>query len=64
MEQGVSNPSTESLFLFRKVTGNLILPEILDHKDSATAMNVYVEATRDAKVKSFESLQGKWRFTR
>lgn len=39
-----------------------MLPEILDHKDSATAMNVYVEATRDAKVKSFESLQGKWRF--
>ena len=40
-----------------------MLPEILDHKDSATAMNVYVvEATKDAKVKSFESLQGKWRF--
>lgn len=39
-----------------------MLPEILDHKDSATAMNVYAEATKDEKVNSFESLQGKWRF--
>lgn len=36
-----------------------MLPEILDHKDSATAISIYAEATKDAKVKSFESLQGK-----
>lgn len=36
-----------------------VIQEILGHKDIATTMDVYAEATRDAKVKSFENLAGK-----
>ena len=36
-----------------------VIQEILGHKDIATTMDVYAEATKDAKVKSFENLQGK-----
>lgn len=36
-----------------------VIQEILGHKDIATTMDVYVEATKDAKVKSFENLAGK-----
>jgi len=38
-----------------------VIQEILGHKDIATTMDVYAEATKDAKVKSFENLQGKIR---
>lgn len=38
-----------------------MIQEILGHKDIATTMDVYAEATKDAKVKSFENLQGKIR---
>lgn len=36
-----------------------MIQEILGHKDIATTMDVYAEATKDAKVKSFENLIGK-----
>lgn len=36
-----------------------VIQEILGHKDIATTMDIYAEATKDAKVKSFENLQGK-----
>ena len=36
-----------------------ILQEIMGHRDIATTMEVYAEATKDAKVKSFEDLEGK-----
>lgn len=36
-----------------------VIQEILGHKDIATTMDVYAEATKEAKVKSFENLQGK-----
>lgn len=36
-----------------------VIQEILGHKDIATTMDVYAEATKDAKVRSFESLHGK-----
>ena len=36
-----------------------VIQEILGHKDIATTMDVYAEATKDAKVKSFENLTGK-----
>lgn len=36
-----------------------VIQEILGHKDIATTMDIYAEATKDAKVKSFDNLQGK-----
>lgn len=36
-----------------------VIQEILGHKDIATTMDVYAEATKDAKVKSFAGLEGK-----
>lgn len=36
-----------------------VIQEILGHKDIATTMDVYAEATKDAKVKSFEGLTTK-----
>lgn len=36
-----------------------VIQEILGHKDIATTMDVYAEATKDTKVKSFENLIGK-----
>lgn len=36
-----------------------VIQEILGHKDIATTMDVYAEATKDAKMKSFEKLEGK-----
>lgn len=36
-----------------------VIQEILGHRDITTTMNVYAEATKDAKVKSFECLEGK-----
>ena len=36
-----------------------VIQEILGHKDIATTMDVYVEATKDAKKKSFLKLDGK-----
>lgn len=36
-----------------------IIQEIMGHKDIATTMEIYAEATKDAKVKSFENLEGK-----
>lgn len=38
-----------------------VIQEILGHKDIATTMDVYVEATKDAKKKSFTELDGKIR---
>ncbi len=38
-----------------------VIQEILGHKDIATTMDVYAEATKDAKVRSFKNLQGKIR---
>lgn len=40
-----------------------VIQEILGHRDIATTMDVYAEATKDAKVKSFENLQGKIRIS-
>ena len=36
-----------------------VIQEILGHKDIATTMDVYAEATKEAKVKSFSDLEGK-----
>ncbi len=36
-----------------------VIQEIMGHRDIATTMEIYAEATRDAKVKSFENLEGK-----
>lgn len=36
-----------------------VIQEILGHKDIATTMDVYAEATKDMKVKFFENLEGK-----
>lgn len=36
-----------------------VIQEILGHKDIATTMDVYAEAIKDAKVKSFAGLEGK-----
>lgn len=36
-----------------------VIQEIMGHRDIATAMEVYVEATKDAKLKSFQNLSGK-----
>ena len=40
-----------------------VIQEILGHKDIATTMDVYAEATRDAKKKSFTDLDGKIKIT-
>lgn len=36
-----------------------VIQEIMGHKDIATTMEIYAEATKDAKVKSFENLAGR-----
>ena len=36
-----------------------VIQEIMGHKDIATTMEIYAEATKEAKVKSFEDLRGK-----
>ena len=36
-----------------------VIQEIMGHKDIATTMEIYAEATKDTKVKSFENLEGK-----
>lgn len=36
-----------------------VIQEIMGHRDIATTMEIYAEATKDAKVKSFENLEGK-----
>lgn len=36
-----------------------VIQEIMGHKDIATTMEIYAEATKEAKVKSFEDLCGK-----
>ena len=36
-----------------------VIQEIMGHRDIATTMDIYAEATKDAKVKSFVALQGK-----
>lgn len=36
-----------------------VIQDIMGHKDIATTMEIYAEATKDAKVKSFENLKGK-----
>ena len=36
-----------------------VIQEILGHKDIATTMDVYAEATKDTKIKSFKELEGK-----
>lgn len=38
-----------------------VIQEILGHKDIKTTMDVYAEATQDAKVQSFANLSGKIR---
>lgn len=38
-----------------------VIQEILGHEDIATTMDIYAEAIKDAKVKSFENLQDKIR---
>ena len=40
-----------------------LIQEILGHKDIATTMDVYAEATKDAKKKSFTDLDGKIKIT-
>lgn len=36
-----------------------VIQEIMGHKDIATTMEIYAEATKDAKVKSFKNLEWK-----
>lgn len=36
-----------------------VIQEIMGHRDIATTMEIYAEATKDAKVKSFKNLEGK-----
>lgn len=36
-----------------------VIQSVLGHKDIATTMNVYAEATKDKVKESFESLSGK-----
>ena len=36
-----------------------VIQEILGHRDITTTMDVYAEATKDAKIKSFAGLEGK-----
>ncbi len=38
-----------------------VIQEIMGHKDITTTMEIYAEATKDAKVKSFANLEGKFR---
>ena len=38
-----------------------VIQEIPGHKDIATIMDIYAEATKGVKVKSFENIQGKIR---
>lgn len=38
-----------------------VIQEIMGHRDIATTMEIYAEATKDIKVKSFENLEGKFR---
>ena len=38
-----------------------VIQEIMGHKDIATTMEIYAEATKDAKVKLFANLDGKFR---
>lgn len=40
-----------------------VIQEIMGHRDIATTMEIYAEATRDAKVKSFQNLEGKIRIS-
>jgi len=40
-----------------------VIQEILGHKDIATTMDVYAEATKDAKKRSFTELDGKIKIT-
>lgn len=40
-----------------------VIQEIMGHRDIATTMDIYAEATKDAKVKSFENLEGKFRIS-
>ncbi len=40
-----------------------VIQEIMGHRDIATTMEIYAEATKDAKVKSFENLNGKIRIS-
>jgi integrase len=40
-----------------------VIQEIMGHKDIATTMEIYAEATKDAKIKSFENLTGKIRIS-
>ena len=40
-----------------------VIQDILGHKDIATTMDVYAEATKDAKKKSFTELDGKIKIT-
>lgn len=36
-----------------------VIQEIMGHRDIATTMEIYAEAAKDAKVKSFQNLEGK-----
>lgn len=40
-----------------------VIQEIMGHRDIATTMEIYAEATKDAKVKSFQNLEGKIRIS-
>ena len=40
-----------------------VIQEIMGHRDIATTMDIYAEATKDAKVKSFENLEGKFKIS-
>ena len=40
-----------------------VIQEIMGHRDIATTMEIYAEATKDAKVRSFEKLEGKFRIS-
>lgn len=42
-----------------KETNIKVIQEIMGHRDIATTMDIYAEATKDAKVMSFENLAGK-----
>lgn len=45
--------------LEEKETNFKIIQEIMGHKDIATTMNIYAEATREAKQNSMSNLEGK-----
>lgn len=40
-----------------------VIQEIMGHRDISTTMEIYAEATKDVKVKSFENLEGKFRIS-